>query len=49
MSPSPPPLYNFEEPPEVPPLYEYDDLIYDDNEGGYVRRVPDHEPAEKAS
>ena len=38
MSPSPPPLYNFEEPPEVPELYDYDDLIYDEKEGGYIRR-----------
>jgi len=45
MSPSPPPLYNFEEPPEVPPLYEYDDIVWDDAEQGYVRRPA----AEKSS
>ena len=37
---SPPPLYNFEEahPPKLQPLYVYDDMDYDEAEGGYIRR-----------
>ncbi|MCG8416594.1 MAG: cbb3-type cytochrome c oxidase subunit I [Proteobacteria bacterium] len=40
-SPSPPPLYNFVEQPPLPELYEYDELVYDDEEGGYVRKLRD--------
>jgi cytochrome c oxidase subunit I len=39
---SPPPLYNFEKPPALPPLYEYDNIVYCPEVGGYVRK-----PAEK--
>jgi cytochrome c oxidase subunit 1 len=39
MQPSPPPLYNFEEPPEqLPELYEYDDLEYDEATGNWLRK-----------
>jgi cytochrome c oxidase subunit 1 len=37
-SPSPPPLYNFVEPPALPDIYEYSDLVFDEKIGGYVRR-----------
>jgi len=40
QSPSPPPLYNFyeNEPPVLYPIYDYTDLVYDEEEGGWVRR-----------
>jgi cytochrome c oxidase subunit I len=37
QSPSPPPLYNFTGEPTLYPLYDYDDIVYDPKEGGYVR------------
>ncbi|HKE17273.1 MAG TPA: cbb3-type cytochrome c oxidase subunit I [Kofleriaceae bacterium] len=39
QAPSPPPLYNFyeHEQPILYDIYEYDDLVYDEKEGGYVR------------
>ncbi|HET6611582.1 MAG TPA: cytochrome c oxidase subunit I [Kofleriaceae bacterium] len=37
-APSPPPLYNFTAPPELPPIYDYTNLVYDPDEGGYIRR-----------
>ncbi len=37
---SPPPLYNFHEVPQVPPLYEYDNYEYDEASGGYVNKQP---------
>jgi cytochrome c oxidase subunit 1 len=41
QAPSPPPLYNFyaNEQPTLYPLYDYSDLVYDEQEGGYVRRA----------
>ncbi|MEM9491021.1 MAG: cbb3-type cytochrome c oxidase subunit I, partial [Myxococcota bacterium] len=41
MTPSPPPLYNFVKPPEVPELYEYDNIVWDEDEGGYVVKSDD--------
>ncbi len=40
QAPSPPPLYNFyeHEQPVLYDIYDYDDLVYDEKEGGYVRR-----------
>ncbi len=39
--PSPPPLYNFEEPvDEIPELYDYDDLEYDEATQNWVRNPP---------
>ena len=35
---SPPPLHNFEETPGAPSPYRYDDLVYDEDEDGFVRR-----------
>lgn len=35
---SPPPLHNFEDTPIPPSPYRYDDLVYDDDEDGFVRR-----------
>ena len=40
QSPSPPPLYNFTGEPVLTPLYDYDDLEYDEKEGGYVYNKP---------
>jgi cytochrome c oxidase subunit 1 len=37
QSPSPPPLYNFTGTPTLHPLYDYDNLEYDEEEGGYIR------------
>ncbi|HTE53360.1 MAG TPA: cbb3-type cytochrome c oxidase subunit I [Kofleriaceae bacterium] len=39
QAPSPPPLYNFyaNEQPVLYDIYDYDDLVYDEKEGGYVR------------
>jgi cytochrome c oxidase subunit 1 len=51
---SPPPHHNFEHPPRVTYPYEFDDVVFDEEEGGYERRppqpvgepeVPDEEPA----
>lgn len=50
---SPPPHHNFERPPEATYPYHYDDLVYEGDELGYVRRaaapkdepLPDEEPA----
>jgi cytochrome c oxidase subunit 1 len=53
QAPSPPPLYNFyaHEQPTLYELYDYSDLVWDEQEGGYVRMserkkaVPEpHEP-----
>jgi cytochrome c oxidase subunit 1 len=46
QAPSPPPLYNFyeHEQPVLYDLYDYDDLVYDENEGGYVRKPGKTEP-----
>jgi cytochrome c oxidase subunit I len=40
QAPSPPPLYNFyeHEQPVLYDIYDYDDLVWDDEEGGYVRK-----------
>jgi len=38
VAPTPPPLYNFNSPPEIPPLYDYDDLVEDEENGGWVRK-----------
>ncbi len=40
QAPSPPPLYNFyeHEQPVLYDIYDYDDLVYDEKEGGYVRK-----------
>jgi cytochrome c oxidase subunit I len=38
QSPSPPPLYNFNEEPTLHELYDYDDFDYDPATRGYVRR-----------
>jgi cytochrome c oxidase subunit 1 len=40
QAPSPPPLYNFyaHEQPVLYPIYDYSDLYWDEEEGGYVRR-----------
>ncbi len=43
---SPPPLYNFHEPPKLRPLYNYDNLVYDAISGGYVERTETNEEAE---
>ncbi len=43
-TPSPPPKYNFNEEPELTEIYEYDDLVFDEETGGYVRR-PHGEPS----
>src|SRR5690606_34982470 len=37
QAPTPPTLYNFTETPTLYELYDYDDLEYDEKEGGYVR------------
>jgi cytochrome c oxidase subunit 1 len=39
QAPSPPPLYNFyeHEQPVLYDIYDYDDLVYEEKEGGYVR------------
>jgi cytochrome c oxidase subunit 1 len=42
QTPSPPPLYNFEEAPERPLLYHYEDFEYDEAEGGYLYRPAKH-------
>jgi cytochrome c oxidase subunit I len=46
QAPSPPPLYNFyaHEQPVLYPIYDYTELVYDEEEGGYVRR-PGAKPA----
>ena len=46
QAPSPPPLYNFyaHEQPVLYPIYDYTELYYDEEEGGYVRR-PGAKPA----
>ena len=49
---SPPPLHNFEDTPAAPYAYDYSDLVYDDDEGGYVRipqEVPSRIPQEMFS
>jgi cytochrome c oxidase subunit 1 len=38
---SPPPANNFDEPPEVSDCYDYENLEYDREIGGYVHRSPD--------
>jgi len=40
QAPSPPPLYNFyaHEQPTLYPIYDYTDLYYDEQEGGWLRR-----------
>jgi cytochrome c oxidase subunit 1 len=40
QAPSPPPVFNFyeSEQPVLYPIYDYTDLVYDEEEGGYVRR-----------
>ena len=45
---SPPPHHNFDETPEATYPYNYDELVYDDHEGGYFRRpsMPADEPQE---
>ena len=37
---SPPPHHNFETPPPARYPYDYDDLVYDEEEEGYVNRPP---------
>jgi cytochrome c oxidase subunit 1 len=37
-APTPPVLYNFSSPPEVPEMYEYDDLVEDTVNGGWIRK-----------
>jgi cytochrome c oxidase subunit I len=37
-TPTPPVLYNFSSPPEVPDMYEYDDLVEDTVNGGWIRK-----------
>ncbi|MCE9576307.1 MAG: cbb3-type cytochrome c oxidase subunit I [Deltaproteobacteria bacterium] len=37
-APTPPVLYNFSTPPEVPEMYEYDDLVEDTVNGGWIRK-----------
>jgi len=37
-APTPPTLYNFPEPPELPEIYNYDDLVEDEVNGGFVRK-----------
>ena len=46
QAPSPPPLYNFyeHEQPVLYDIYDYDDLFYDEKEGGYVRRPGTSKP-----
>jgi cytochrome c oxidase subunit 1 len=46
QAPSPPPLYNFyeHEQPILYDIYDYDDLVWDDEEGGYVRKPGKSEP-----
>jgi cytochrome c oxidase subunit 1 len=46
QAPSPPPLYNFyeHEQPVLYDIYDYDDLVWDDEEGGYVRKPGKTEP-----
>jgi cytochrome c oxidase subunit 1 len=46
QAPSPPPLYNFyaNEQPVLYPIYDYTQLVWDEAEGGYVRR-PGAKPA----
>ena len=41
---SPPPQHNFETTPFAPYPYDYNDLVYDDKECGYVRRPPVETP-----
>jgi cytochrome c oxidase subunit 1 len=47
---SPPPEFNFDEAPELPPLYDYDDIVYDEKTGGWIRdsdkHAEHHEPDE---
>ena len=38
VAPTPPTLYNFPEPPEIPELYDYDDLVEDEAAGNWVRK-----------
>jgi cytochrome c oxidase subunit 1 len=44
---SPPPLYNFDEPPVLTDPYDYSNLKYDENVGGYVPRKGADRPASK--
>src|SRR5207237_3941198 len=37
VAPTPPTLYNFPEPPEIPELYVYDDLVEDEANQNWVR------------
>ena len=37
-APTPPVLYNFSSPPEVPEMYEYDDLVEDEATGNWERK-----------
>jgi cytochrome c oxidase subunit I len=49
QAPSPPPLYNFyaHEQPVLYPIYDYTDIVWDEQEGGYVRR-PGAKPEDEA-
>jgi cytochrome c oxidase subunit 1 len=47
QAPTPPSLYNFTEPPTLYPLYNYDDLQYDAESGGYMRVSADEKAAEQ--
>ena len=38
VAPTPPTLYNFPSPPEIPEIYDYDDLVEDPESGGWVRK-----------
>ncbi|HVV88064.1 MAG TPA: cbb3-type cytochrome c oxidase subunit I [Kofleriaceae bacterium] len=38
VAPTPPTLYNFPEPPDIPLLYDYDDLEEDEENGNWVRK-----------
>ena len=44
---SPPPHHNFTETPDATYPYDYDELVYDEDELGYVKRSP--QPAGKPS
>jgi cytochrome c oxidase subunit 1 len=38
VAPTPPTLYNFPSPPEIPEIYDYDDLVEDPESGGWIRK-----------
>jgi heme/copper-type cytochrome/quinol oxidase subunit 1 len=47
QAPSPPPLFNFEKPPVLHEIYNYDDMV-EVEEDRWVRRAPDSVEPEEA-